>query len=211
MILQIIAIVFSYLLGSVSFSVVLAKLLKGIDIRQHGSGNAGATNTLRILGKGPAIAVLMLDVLKGIAAVWLGKWLGGDNEWIPAFCGIAAIIGHNWPVYFHFRGGKGIASTIGVMATLCFFPALCAGIIAILLIVITRYVSLGSLVFVALTPISLVIFGLIYGFDWPIFWSSLVICLFAFWRHRSNIVKIVQGRENKIGSGGTKGGKRIVK
>jgi glycerol-3-phosphate acyltransferase PlsY len=97
------------------------------------------------------------------------------------------------------------------MATLCFFPALCAGIIAILLIVFTRYVSLGSLVFVALTPISLLVFGLIQGFDWPIFWSSLVICLFAFWRHRSNIVKIVQGRENKIGSGGSKGGKGIVK
>ncbi|WP_339324306.1 glycerol-3-phosphate 1-O-acyltransferase PlsY [Paenibacillus sp. FSL W8-0194] len=211
MTLQIIAIVLSYLLGSVSFSVVLAKLLKGIDIRQHGSGNAGATNTLRILGKGPAIAVLLLDVLKGIGAIWLGKWLGGGNEWIPALCGLAAIVGHNWPVYFRFRGGKGIATTIGIMATLCFFPALCAGIIAILLIVFTRYVSLGSLVFVALTPISLLVFGLIQGFDWPIFWSSLVICLFAFWRHRSNIVKIVQGRENKIGSGGSKGGKGIVK
>jgi len=209
--LKIIAIVLSYLLGSVSFSVVMAKLLKGIDIRQHGSGNAGATNTLRILGKGPAIAVLLLDVLKGIGAIWLGKWLGGGNEWIPALCGLAAIVGHNWPVYFRFRGGKGIATTIGIMATLCFFPALCAGIIAILLIVFTRYVSLGSLVFVALTPISLLVFGLIQGFDWPIFWSSLVICLFAFWRHRSNIVKIVQGRENKIGSGGSKGGKGIVK
>ncbi|GIO65256.1 glycerol-3-phosphate 1-O-acyltransferase PlsY [Paenibacillus sp. FSL M7-1455] len=211
MTLKIIAIVLSYLLGSVSFSVVMAKLLKGIDIRQHGSGNAGATNTLRILGKGPAIAVLLLDVLKGIGAIWLGKWLGGGNEWIPALCGLAAIVGHNWPVYFRFRGGKGIATTIGIMATLCFFPALCAGIIAILLIVFTRYVSLGSLVFVALTPISLLVFGLIQGFDWPIFWSSLVICLFAFWRHRSNIVKIVQGRENKIGSGGSKGGKGIVK
>ncbi|MEC0243348.1 glycerol-3-phosphate 1-O-acyltransferase PlsY [Paenibacillus dokdonensis] len=211
MILQIIAIVLSYLLGSVSFSVVLAKMLKGIDIRQHGSGNAGATNTLRILGKGPAIVVLLLDVLKGIIAVLVGRWLGDGNDWIPALCGIAAIIGHNWPIYFHFRGGKGIATTIGVMATLSFVPALCAGVIAILLIVITRYVSLGSLVFVALTPISLLISGLIFGFDWSIFWSSLVICLFAFWRHRSNIVKIVQGRENKIGSGGSKGGKGIVK
>ncbi|GIP25570.1 glycerol-3-phosphate acyltransferase [Paenibacillus sp. J23TS9] len=211
MILQIIAIVLSYLLGSVSFSVVLAKMLKGIDIRQHGSGNAGATNTLRILGKGPAIVVLLLDVLKGIVAVWVGRWLGDGNEWIPALCGIAAIIGHNWPIYFHFRGGKGIATTIGVMATLSFVPALCAGAIAILLIVITRYVSLGSLVFVALTPISLLISGLIFGFDWSVFWSSFVICLFAFWRHRSNIVKIVQGRENKIGSGGSKGGKGIVK
>lgn len=195
-----IAIVLSYLIGSISFSVVLAKLLKGIDIRQHGSGNAGATNTLRVLGKGPAIMVLVLDILKGGVAIWLGVWLGNGSEWIPPLCGLAAIIGHNWPIYFRFRGGKGIATTIGVMVTLSFLPALYAGIIAILSIVLTRYVSLGSLIFVFLTPIFL-------GFLQPInavFWTSVVICLFAFLRHRSNIVKLVKGRENKIGS---KGGK----
>ncbi|MDU0329453.1 glycerol-3-phosphate 1-O-acyltransferase PlsY [Paenibacillus sp. 3LSP] len=203
MILPVIAVIVCYLLGSVSFSVVLAKALKGIDIRQHGSGNAGATNTLRVLGKGPAILVLALDVLKGIAAVWIGRWLGGGVDWIASLCGIAAIVGHNWPLYFRFRGGKGIATTIGVMATLFFFPALYAGIIAILSIVITRYVSLGSLIFVFLTPIFLAVsseFG-------PYFWASLVICVFAFWRHRTNIVKIVHGKENKLGS---KGGDRVV-
>lgn len=197
-----IAIVLSYLIGSISFSVVLAKLLKGIDIRQHGSGNAGATNTLRVLGKGPAIMVLVLDILKGIAAIWLGVWLGNGSEWIPALCGLAAIVGHNWPIYFRFRGGKGIATTIGVMVTLSFLPALYAGVIAILSIVLTKYVSLGSLIFVFLTPIFL---GLLQPIN-AVFWTSLVICLFAFWRHRSNIVKIVQGRENKIGS---KGGKQV--
>lgn len=209
MVLEIVAILVCYLLGSVSFSVLFAKFLKGIDIRQHGSGNAGATNTLRVLGKGPAILVLALDVLKGIAAVWIGRWLGGDNEWLPGLCGIAAIVGHNWPLYFRFRGGKGIATAIGVLATLCFLPALYAGIIAISSIVFTRYVSLGSLIFVVLTPIFL----LIAGYPWPVFWTSLIICVFAFWRHRSNIVKIVQGRENKLGSGGKgkdKGGKRVV-
>ncbi|WP_435925226.1 glycerol-3-phosphate 1-O-acyltransferase PlsY [Paenibacillus sp. DYY-L-2] len=203
MILPVIAVIASYLLGSVSFSVVLAKGLKGIDIRQHGSGNAGATNMLRVLGKGPAIMVLALDVLKGIAAVWLGRWMGTDSDWIPALCGIAAIIGHNWPVYFRFRGGKGISTTIGVMATLVFFPALYAGIIAILSIVFTRYVSLGSLIFVFLTPVFLAVSGE-FG---PYFWASLIICAFAFWRHRSNIIKIAQGKENKLGS---KGGKRVV-
>lgn len=197
-----IAIVLSYLIGSISFSVVLAKLLKGIDIRQHGSGNAGATNTLRVLGKGPAIMVLVLDILKGIVAIWLGVWLGNGSEWIPAICGLAAIVGHNWPIYFRFRGGKGIATTIGVMVTLSFLPALYAGIIAILCIVITRYVSLGSLIFVFLTPIFL---GLLQPIN-AVFWSSLVICLFAFWRHRSNIVKLVHGKENKLGS---KGGKQV--
>ncbi|MNU58482.1 putative glycerol-3-phosphate acyltransferase [compost metagenome] len=191
------------MLGSVSFSVVLARTLKGIDIRQHGSGNAGATNTLRVLGKGPAILVLILDVLKGIAAIWLGRWLGSGSDWIPAICGIAAIIGHNWPIYFRFRGGKGIATTIGVMASLAFLPALIAGIIAIASIVLTRYVSLGSLLFVGLTPILL----LIMGPHGPYFWTSLIICVFAFWRHRTNIVKIAQGKENKLGS---KGGSRVV-
>lgn len=203
MALNVIAIIMCYLLGSVSFSVVLAKALKGIDIRQHGSGNAGATNTLRVLGKGPAILVLALDVLKGIAAVWIGRWLGGDSEWVAALCGLAAIIGHNWPVYFRFRGGKGIATTIGVMATLIFFPALYAGIIAILSIVFTRYVSLGSLIFVFLTPIFFVFTNDIG----PYFWASLIICIFAFWRHRTNIVKLAQGKENKLGS---KGGTRVV-
>ncbi|MNW39985.1 putative glycerol-3-phosphate acyltransferase [compost metagenome] len=203
MALNVIAFIICYLLGSVSFSVVLAKALKGIDIRQHGSGNAGATNTLRVLGKGPAILVLVLDVLKGIAAVWIGRWLGGDSEWVAALCGLAAIIGHNWPIYFRFRGGKGIATTIGVMATLIFFPALFAGIIAILSIVFTRYVSLGSLIFVLLTPIFFVFTNDIG----PYFWASLIICAFAFWRHRTNIVKLAQGKENKLGS---KGGTRVV-
>ncbi|MDP4096665.1 glycerol-3-phosphate 1-O-acyltransferase PlsY [Paenibacillus sp. P96] len=202
MILQIAAVVLSYLLGSVSFSVLIGRYMKGVDVRQHGSGNAGATNTLRVLGKGPAIMVLLLDVCKGIAAVWLGRWLGGGSEWAAALAGIAAIAGHNWPLYFHFRGGKGIATAIGVLATLCFFPALAAGVIAILSIVITRYVSLGSLIFVILTPWMI----LILGYSWPLFWSSLIICVFAVWRHRTNIRKLLQGKENRLGS---KGGDRL--
>lgn len=198
MILSVISVLLSYLLGSVSFSVLLAKGLKGIDIRHHGSGNAGATNTLRVLGKGPAILVLLLDILKGVIAVLLGKWLGDGSLWVPALCGIASIIGHNWPVYFRFRGGKGIATTIGVMASLAFFPVLYAGIIAVLAIAITRYVSLGSLLLVLFTSLFLLIFD---PFS-PYFWTSLVICVFAFWRHRTNIVKIIQGRENKLGSRG---------
>ncbi|QQZ60702.1 glycerol-3-phosphate 1-O-acyltransferase PlsY [Paenibacillus sonchi] len=202
---EFLVIVVSYLLGSVSFSVLLVRMLKGVDIRQYGSGNAGATNTLRVMGKGPAILVLVLDVLKGIAAVWLGTWAGGWGTWVAVACGIAAIIGHNWPLYFHFRGGKGIATTIGVMATLVFWPALIAGIIAIASIFITKYVSLGSLLFVALTPVFLIF----TGFTAPELWGSLIIAIFAFWRHRSNIVKISQGRENKIGSK-VKEGNRVV-
>ncbi|CAJ1314525.1 glycerol-3-phosphate 1-O-acyltransferase PlsY [Paenibacillus sp. PK4536] len=211
MILSVVAIIISYLIGSISFSVLIAKWLKGIDIRDHGSGNAGATNTLRVLGKGPAIFVLLLDALKGVAAIWLGVWFsiglsGHTMYWVPALCGIAAILGHNWPIYFRFRGGKGIATTIGVLATLCIVPTLIAGVFAIASIVITRYVSLGSLIFVTLTPIVL----LIQGYSAPIVTVSVIIWLLAVWRHQTNIVKIFKGTENKIGSKADKGGNKVV-
>jgi glycerol-3-phosphate acyltransferase PlsY len=189
------AIVIGYLLGSISFSYLFGRWLKGIDIRKHGSGNAGATNTLRVLGKGPAILVLVLDALKGVLAVWIGH-LASTNEWIPVLCGLGAILGHNWPVYFGFKGGKGIATTIGVMATLAFLPTLFAGLLAILIIALTRYVSLGSLLLTALLPF------LIWGMSRPveIIWASVVVCVLAFIRHRTNITKLLQGKENKLGS-----------
>ncbi|CAH1197256.1 Glycerol-3-phosphate acyltransferase [Paenibacillus allorhizoplanae] len=192
--LSIITIVVGYLLGSISFSYLFGKWFKGIDIRKHGSGNAGATNTLRVLGKGPAILVLLLDALKGVVAVLLGVW-AADDIWISVLCGLAAIVGHNWPVFFGFRGGKGIATTIGVMATLCFVPTLIAGLTAIAIIAITRFVSLGSLILTALLPF------LIWGMDrpLPVLWISILLCAFAFLRHRTNIVKLIQGKENKLG------------
>lgn len=195
--MSILAVVLSYLLGSISFSYLAGRFIRGIDIRQHGSGNAGATNTLRVLGKGPAIAVLLLDVLKGVGAVWLGRWLAPEaqSEWVPVLCGLAVIVGHNWPVFFGFRGGKGIATAIGVLATLCFLPALIAGAIAIAAIALTRYVSLGSLLFVALTPVCL----LIFSYPMEIVGASVVIAAFSFFRHRTNIVKLARGQENKLG------------
>jgi len=194
--MAVVSIVVAYLLGSISFSYLFGRILKGIDIRQHGSGNAGATNTLRVLGKGPAISVLLLDMAKGIIAVWLPVWLGTDSLWIQVLCGIAVIVGHNWPVYFGFKGGKGIASTIGVMASLAFWPSLIAGIAAIIVISITRYVSLGSLLFTALIPVLIIVM------DRPleVLLISLLVAVFAFVRHRSNIVKLVKGQENKLGS-----------
>lgn len=196
MALNIIAVLLSYLLGSVSFSIVIAKWIKGIDIRQHGSGNAGATNTLRVLGKGPGITVFALDIAKGFAAVGLGHWLG-DSSWIPVLCGLAAISGHNWPIWFRFKGGKGIATAVGIVAVLAFLPALYAGIVAIAAIALTRYVSLGSLLFTLLTPM----FILLLDYPMPLFYGTLAICVFAFIRHRSNIVKLVRGTENKLGAG----------
>ncbi|MCM3761208.1 glycerol-3-phosphate 1-O-acyltransferase PlsY [Alkalihalobacillus oceani] len=193
-------IVSGYLLGSISFSYIIAKKIKKVDIRQHGSGNAGATNTLRVLGVGPAVAVLALDIVKGIAAVWLGILLAPDQSGLfPALAGLAAILGHNWPVYYGFRGGKGVATTIGVLATLVFFPALFAGLLAIASIFITRFVSLGSLLFTVLTPV--LTYVLIDTYDYPILYVYLtvVVAVLSLWRHRTNLARLIKGTESKLG------------
>ncbi|TFE29974.1 glycerol-3-phosphate 1-O-acyltransferase PlsY [Cohnella luojiensis] len=194
---SIIAIIVSYLLGSISFSILFARGLRKIDIREHGSGNAGATNTLRVLGKGPAIAVFLLDIAKGSVAVLIGLWLGEGSEWVPVACGLAAIGGHNWPIYFRFKGGKGIATTVGALVIWAFLPTLIAGIVAILVIVFTRYVSLGSMVFAVWLPILFYLFHL----DAAYIWGALAVALLAIVRHRNNIVKLLNGTENKLGSG----------
>lgn len=190
----VLAVIAGYLIGSVSFSFLYGKWFQGIDIRKHGSGNAGATNTLRVMGPGPAIAVLALDIAKGVLAVWIGRWIAPDESVVPILSGFASIVGHNWPVFFAFRGGKGIATMIGVVATLCFLPGLAAGIVGIASIFITRFVSLGSLLFAALLPVSLWLFDR----ETELIIFSLALALLAFYRHRSNLVKLVQGKENKI-------------
>lgn len=190
-----ISVIIGYLLGSISFSYILGKRLKKVDIRRHGSGNAGATNTLRVLGVRPAIFVLLLDVLKGIVAVLLGLYLVGPGL-APALAGLAAILGHNWPVFLRFKGGKGVATTIGVLATLVFLPALYAGIIGLVTIILTRFVSLGSLVFLIGTTVITAIF-----FDYPSEYLYLLVIVTALsvWRHRSNINRLIKGNESKLG------------
>lgn len=189
-----IPILLSYLIGSISFSYLITRMLKGVDIRDYGSGNAGATNTARVLGKGPAAVVFLLDALKGIVSVGLGAWFGDGDHILMFICGIAAILGHNWPIYFQFRGGKGIATTVGVMAILAFYSALFAGIFAILFIIITRYVSLGSLIFTILIPF----FMWIMNYSAIFIFMALFIALLAIWRHRQNIINLIQGNERKI-------------
>lgn len=189
------SLLISYLIGSVSFSYLIAKKLAGIDIRTQGSGNAGATNTLRVLGRGPAIAVLVLDALKGLAAMGLTFWLTDGNPLAYALAGLFAIIGHNWPVFFGFRGGKGIATTVGVALGFSPLAFLISGIITILIIAITRYVSLGSLVLVTILPIFLLVLG-----KEPAFIGvSAVLAVFGYIRHWSNIRNLLSGKERKLG------------
>ncbi|WP_205672098.1 glycerol-3-phosphate 1-O-acyltransferase PlsY [Ammoniphilus sp. YIM 78166] len=191
----VIAVIAGYLLGSISFSYLVAKKIAGIDIRQHGSGNAGATNTLRVLGKGPGILVLLLDALKGMVAVWLALWLTDGHHLATALAGAAAIVGHNWPVFYGFKGGKGVATTIGVIAALSFYPFLWSVLATLLVIYLTRYVSLGSLVFLVLIPI----FMFVYRDPQEFIWMAIILAILGFARHSQNIVRLLQGKESKLG------------
>lgn len=192
---SVLAVLISYLLGSISTSYWITKLLKGTDIRSQGSGNAGATNMLRVVGKGPAAIVFILDMLKGMAAVGIASLLDVDPA-VLMLSGLAAVVGHNWPIFLGFRGGKGIATTIGVMILLTFLAAVIAGVVAILIILLTRYVSLGSLIFAAILPL------LIAVLDYPtsFIYISLLVTLLAFLRHASNIKRLINGTENKMSS-----------
>ncbi|PYZ94495.1 acyl-phosphate glycerol 3-phosphate acyltransferase [Salipaludibacillus keqinensis] len=193
------AIILSYLIGAVSFSYVIGKRFRKLDIREHGSGNAGATNTLRVMGIAPAVAVLLLDCGKGILAVWIGYGLSGGDPLIAAASGLASILGHNWPVYYGFRGGKGVATTIGVVATLVFFPALISGIVAILAIVFTRFVSLGSLLFILGTTLITALFSDYFNVPFYFVYFLLFISGLSIWKHRTNIERLVKGEESKLG------------
>jgi glycerol-3-phosphate acyltransferase PlsY len=173
----------------------MGKYKAGIDIRKYGSGNAGATNTLRVLGKKAAAVVFLADALKGVFAVGFGSLLTGGSDVGMVAAGVASIAGHNWPIFLGFRGGKGVATTIGVLLTLAFLPAICAGVIAILVLIVTRIVSLASLVFVTLLPF----FILFFHRPWVFFIMALLMAVMMFWRHRTNIQRILQGKENRLG------------
>ncbi len=178
----------------------MGKLLRGIDLREHGSGNVGATNTFRVLGPAPGITVLLGDVLKGSVAVLFISRLAISGlpsyEWVKVFCGIAAICGHDWTVFLKFKGGRGVATSIGVFFALvpqAIGIALLAGVVVILL---TRYVSLGSISGAILFPI-LVAF---LPFAWPLpyFWFALLAALLVVMKHIPNIKRLIKGKENRL-------------
>lgn len=196
MIKYILTAVIGYLVGNITTSYYVGKKLKNIDIRQHGSGNAGATNAFRVLGVKAGVAVFIIDVLKGIAAALIGRWLTG-TELGGMLTGAAAVIGHNWPVFLSFKGGKGIATSFGLMIVL--FPTV-AGILfiaAVSIILITRYVSLASISAAILFPVLLAVFGK----PVEITVLGVFLCLIALYRHKENIVRLIKGKENKFAFG----------
>jgi acyl phosphate:glycerol-3-phosphate acyltransferase len=188
----------SYFIGAVPTGLLLVRLLKGEDIRQLGSGNIGAVNVLRVAGVGTGVAVLVVDILKGLIPVLLATRLNSP-AWLAVLCGIAAIAGHNWSVFLGFRGGKGIATSYGVLIGLSWPAAAVAAAVWVGVVAVTRYASLGSLLGVACVPFAL--WWLRQPIEYVYF--GILAALFAIYRHRGNIQRLVAGSELRITDRGT--------
>jgi glycerol-3-phosphate acyltransferase PlsY len=197
----IISLVITYLIGAIPTAYLFGRWLKGIDIREHGSGNVGATNAFRVLGKGPGALVLIIDILKGILPTTLVANLFGLKEpWMLVLIGLVAVAAHNWTVFLQFKGGKGIATSLGVLIGL---TIQISGLRPVLLIVlgtwllvflISGYVSLASIIAVVALPICMVKVGA----PFVLVVMSIILCVFIVFRHRSNINRLIQGKENRV-------------
>jgi glycerol-3-phosphate acyltransferase PlsY len=197
----------SYFVGSIPTAFIFGKLLKGIDIRKYGSGNVGATNALRVLGKRAGITVLVLDILKGVIVILFAQTIVPRVDLSPDIfrivIGISCICGHNWTVFLNFKGGKGIATTLGVLIGLALktpglgvvllFVVLCW----ILTFVLFKIVSLSSLISALVLPVSIAVFRQ----SKIILIASLLLSIFVFIRHKSNIIRLLQGKETRLNFG----------
>ena len=188
--------VVSYLLGSIPNGLVFGKLLWHVDLREHGSHNIGATNAWRTLGKGPGFLIFLLDFLKGAVSVYLAEVLTGI-PFAMILAGVLAIVGHSCSLFLHFKGGKGVATGLGVITMLMPLPSLIVFLVWLIIVMITKYVSLGSCIAAALVPV------LAYAWGYPMPYTAFGVLAAAFIiiRHKSNIVRLMNGTENKIHAG----------
>ncbi len=197
------SILCSYLLGSIPFGLLAAKL-KGMDIRQHGSGNIGATNVWRVCGWRYGLPVFVLDVLKGVGAVWLARWIAGwlhaDPAWTAIAAAMACVIGHSFPAWLGFKGGKGVATSLGVFLGLMPIPSVIALLVWIVIFKMSGYVSFASIVAALVLPAAAI--GMQFtshAYGWPVSGFALVAGLLVILRHRSNITRLRAGTENRFG------------
>jgi len=214
MILLAIIIILSYLAGSIPSGIILTKAVKGIDIRDHGSGNAGGTNVMRVLGWGYGILVILFDALKGaFAVVVIARLFYGplpfenaspfdDFTLVQIIAGVAAVIGHVWTVFAGFKGGKGIATALGMLIMIITIDMLIAVGVFILVVSISRYVSLGSLIAAISIPLTLILRENVFHVHINGYHTLLpfVIFLSAFvvYTHRKNVLRLLKGTENKV-------------
>jgi len=196
--MTLVVVVLGYLIGAVPTGLILVRLLTGEDIRRHGSGNIGTVNVLRVAGPATAATVLTVDILKGLVPVLLAERLPVP-PWTVVACGLAAIVGHNWSVFLGFTGGKGIATSYGVLLGLSRPTAVAAATVWVVVVAITRYASLGSLLGVASVPLTL--WRLHQPIEYVVF--GIIAAVFAIYRHRGNIQRLVLGTELRITDRGT--------
>lgn len=192
---EVVAAVAGYLIGSVPFAIVLVRLFRGVDVRTQGSGTAGATNVLRTAGKGLAIGTMVLDVGKGVVAVLLMRSLTHDPRWLGV-AAVAAVLGHIFPVWFSFRGGKGVATAIGVFAVLAPWAVLAVVGVFALVVAATRFVSLGSITAACLLPLAMRL--LFHAPDAEVVAAAAVTLLLLI-SHRGNIKRLLDGTERRLG------------
>ncbi len=202
MIILLIAIACAYLLGSIPFSLIVAKVMGGVDVRKRGSGNVGATNVLRTAGKAPGIIALACDIAKGVLPVTV---MSGffyqysiiiNEDSLKILLGFAAICGHIWPVFLKFKGGKGVATSSGVLAILCPKAFAVAVLVFLLTVALTKYVSLGSVV----SSVSLPIAAAIWAYPFQLVAFTITLCIICSYKHNANITRLINGEESKVGS-----------
>ena len=205
----IIIAIIAYLIGSINFSILISKKKAGYDIRQKGSGNAGTTNMLRNLGKKYAAITLICDVLKGVVAIGIaiivGNILGDTNKaLLVQIAGVAVVIGHTFPIFFGFKGGKGVATSLGILLMTNWQLGLICLVFALVLMALTRVVSMGSIAAAILYPVlTLFVGGGHYivestGLGNGYFIYSVILAIIVIFNHRENIKSILSGTENKI-------------
>ena len=201
----IIVAIVAYLIGSISFSIIISKKMAGFDVREKGSGNAGATNMLRSVGKKAAALTLLGDALKGVVAILVAILVGViakevDKALLVQIAGILVVIGHTFPIFFKFKGGKGVATSLGVLLMTNWKIGLICLVFALVLMILTRMVSMGSVGAAILFPV-LVLFintNFIVSEGSGYFIYSIILAVLVAFNHRSNIQRILNGTENKL-------------
>ena len=200
MTIYIIISVLAYFIGSISFSVIFSRKFAGFDVREKGSGNAGTTNVLRTAGTKLAVLTLLCDILKGVIAIVFAIiaskiWKDIDGTLLKYLAGFFAILGHTFPIFFEFRGGKGVATALGVLITLNWRIGLICLIFAVIIIAFTKMVSVGSILAAVLYPILTIFMS---DFKFSTVLVSIFIALLVIFNHRENLKRIKNGTENKL-------------
>ena len=195
-----ILVILSYFLGAIPFSYIAGKLIKGIDLREYGSGNLGAANTFRVLGKGAAIPVLLADIGKGFLAVKLVQLYGLDGYQYVLIAALIVIIGHNYSIFVKFAGGKGVGTTAGTFLAMAPCAVIICLLIWIIVLMISRIVSVASMIGAALLPVAIALMNRFTscGLHGSALYLSIVAALFVIYKHRSNIRRLRDGTEKRI-------------